>query len=36
MCLLSASVGAPKAANHRLDVKAVQILLNISLPKLVQ
>jgi putative chitinase len=36
MGLLSASVGAPKAANHSLDVKAVQILLNFSLPKLVQ
>jgi putative chitinase len=36
MCLLTASVGAPKAANHSLDVKAAQILLNFSLPKLVQ
>ena len=36
MCLLSASVGAPKASNHSQDVKAVQILLNISLPKLIQ
>jgi len=36
MCLLTASVGAPRAANNSLDVKAVQILLNISLPKLVQ
>jgi len=36
MCLLTAGVGAPKAANHGLDVKAVQILLNFSLPKLVQ
>src|SRR5689334_6454802 len=36
MCLLTASVGAPHARNHRLDVKAVQILLNISLPKMVQ
>ena len=36
MCLLTASVGAPKSTNNSLDVKAVQILLNISLPKLVQ
>jgi putative chitinase len=36
MCLLTASVGAPKSSNSTLDVKAVQILLNNSLPKLVQ
>ena len=36
MCLLTSSVGAPKAINRTLDVKAVQILLNFSLPKLVQ
>ena len=37
MCLLSASVGTPgKAINHRADIKAVQILLNFSLPKLIQ
>jgi putative chitinase len=37
MGLLSAGVGTPgKAANNRLDIKAVQILLNFSLPKLTQ
>lgn len=36
MCLLSASVGGPKAGNRSQDIKAVQILLNFSLPLLTQ
>lgn len=34
MCLIKASVGGPKAANHSYDVKTVQLLLNFSLPLL--